>query len=70
MLYKLILAIIINQNFAASKNNEIWTIINGQIEKLRKDIFKQAGVSVIIYTRADIKLTRGNLFLFLNQVKC
>lgn len=62
ILFELILAIIINPKFTASTNNEIWNTINGHIEKFKKDIFKQVGVSVNIYTRVDIKLTRGNIY--------
>lgn len=51
--------IIINPNFAASTNNEIWNIVNGHIDKLKQDIFKQAGVSVEIYAKTNIKLSKG-----------
>lgn len=53
--------IIINPKFAASTNNEIWNTINGHIDKLKQNIFKQAGVSVEIYGRSDIKLSKGNI---------
>lgn len=53
--------IIIDSKFASSTNSEIWETINGHIEKLKQGVFKQAGVSVDIYTKTDIKLTRGNL---------
>lgn len=52
-------AIIINPKFTANKNNEIWSTINGHINKLKQDVFKQAGVSVEIYTKTNIKLSRG-----------
>ncbi|KAF0772645.1 ionotropic receptor 93a-like, partial [Aphis craccivora] len=52
-------AIIINPKFTANKNNEIWNTINGHINKLKQDVFKQAGVSVEIYTKTNIKLSRG-----------
>jgi hypothetical protein len=52
-------AIIINPKFAGNKNNEIWTTIDGHIQKLKQDVFKQAGVSVEIYTKTNIKLSRG-----------
>lgn len=55
--------IIINPKFAASANSEIWNTINGHIDKLKQDIFKQAGISVELYKRSDIKLTRGKITL-------
>jgi len=53
------LAIIINPKFTTSKNNEIWNTINGHIYKLKQDVFKQAGVSIEVYTTTHIKLSRG-----------
>lgn len=55
----LLIAIIINPEFTASKNNEIWNTINGHIYKLKQDVFKQAGVSVEVYTKTNIKLSKG-----------
>jgi len=55
------LAIIINPKFTSSKNNEIWNTINGHIYKLKQDVFKQAGVSVEVYTTTNIKLSRGKV---------
>lgn len=55
------LVIIINPKFASSTNNEIWDTVNGHIDKLKQDIFKQAGVSVEIYKNSDIKLSRGKI---------
>lgn len=55
------LVIIINPKFASSTNNEIWDTVNGHIDKLKQDIFKQAGVSVEIYKKSDIKLSRGKI---------
>lgn len=53
------LAIVINPTFTESKNNEIWNTINGHIYKLKQDVFKQAGVSIEVYTTTNIKLSRG-----------
>lgn len=53
------LAIVINPKFTESKNNEIWNTINGHIYKLKQDVFKQAGVSIEVYTTTNIKLSRG-----------
>lgn len=55
--------IIINPKFASNTNNEIWNNINGHVDKLKQDIFKQAGVSVQIYTNSDIKLSKGKIQL-------
>lgn len=55
------LVIIINPKFAASTKNEIWSTVNGHIDKLKQDIFRQAGVSVEIYKRSDIKLSKGKI---------
>lgn len=55
------LVIIINPKFASNTNNEIWNTVNGHIDQLKQDIFKQAGVSVEMYKRSDIKLTRGKI---------
>lgn len=64
--------VIINPKFAASTNNEIWNTINGHIDKLKQDIFKQAGVFVEIYSRTDIKLSKGkvNIFYYYKNYIC
>lgn len=56
----MLLVIIIDSKFASSTNIEIWKTINGHVEKLKQGVFKQAGVSVDVYTRTDIKLTKGS----------
>jgi hypothetical protein len=55
------LVIIINPKFISSANNEIWNTVNGHVDKLKEDIFKQAGVSVEIYKKTDIKLSRSKI---------
>lgn len=55
------LVIIINPDFSANSNNEIWDIVNKHVTKLKQDIFKQSGVSVDIFTNIDIKLTKGKV---------
>lgn len=55
--------IIINPKFISSMstNNEIWNTVNEHVDKLKQDIFKQAGVSVEMYKKTDIKLSRGEI---------
>lgn len=55
------LAIVINPKFTANKYNDIWNTINGHVYKLQQDVFKQAGVSVEVYTTTNIKLSKGKV---------
>lgn len=59
------LVIIINPKFAASTKNEFWNTVNGHTDKLKQDIFKQARVSVEVYRRFDIKLSKGKIKYFI-----
>ncbi|XP_050529365.1 ionotropic receptor 93a isoform X2 [Daktulosphaira vitifoliae] len=59
------IAIIINPKFAISTKNKIWETVNTHVQKLKQDIFKQAGVSVELHTKTNIKLSRDVVSVFI-----